>query len=225
MRDEREAEALRATLEVLDDALAIPRLVGGDARIGVRHAEAEGLVEEHRQLARRRRDRLGLADARGQASVERAEGRLRPSDIDGRDPEEGRRAIGRATSRGAEHPAAGDLIGRREAQPRREVLGRRPPRHVVAALGDQSQHRVRTETVDLTEVGAQESVQHRPDVEGRFVAALRVPLRGEWRRRCRALRRQRPQRRLDLRIALGDLVLMEVVQLERLPQREDMLGR
>ena len=78
--------------------------------------------------------------------------------------------------------------------------------------------------MNLTEVGAQESVQHAPNIEGRLIAALRVPLRREWRRRCRALRRQRPQRRLDLRIALGDLVLMEVVQLERLLQREDMLG-
>ena len=42
--------------------------------------------------------------------------------------------------------------------------------------------------MNLTEVGAQESVQHGPDIEGRLIAALRVPLRWEWRRRCRATR-------------------------------------
>ena len=64
--DKREAEALRPTLEMLNQAVSIPRLVRGDAWVGVRHAEAEGLVEEDRELARSRRDRLGLADARGQ---------------------------------------------------------------------------------------------------------------------------------------------------------------
>ena len=79
--------------EMLNQAVSIPRLVRGDAWVGVRHAEAEGLVEEDRELARCRRDRLGLADARGQASVKRAEGRVRPSNIDGRDSEKGRRAV------------------------------------------------------------------------------------------------------------------------------------
>jgi hypothetical protein len=55
--------------------------------------------------------------------------------------------------------------------------------------------------MNLTEVGAQKSIQHSPDIEGRLIAALRVPLRREWRRRFRALSRQCPQRRRDLRIA------------------------
>src|SRR6478735_9397595 len=76
-----------------------------------RHAEAESLVEEHGQLARRRRDRLGLADARGQASVERAEGGLGPAKVYGRNSEEGRRPIGRAADRSVEYSTAGNLVG------------------------------------------------------------------------------------------------------------------
>ena len=49
--------------------------------------------------------------------------------------------------------------------------------------------------MNLTEVGAQESMQHGPDIERRLIAPLGVPLRWEWRRRCRALGRQRSQRR------------------------------
>jgi hypothetical protein len=37
-------------LQMLNHALAIPRLVNGDSRIGVRHAKAQGLVEQYRQL-------------------------------------------------------------------------------------------------------------------------------------------------------------------------------
>ena len=80
--DECETKTVRAALEVLDHTLSIPHLVGGDARISVGHAEAEGLVEQHGQFARRRRDRLGLADARSKPSIERAERCLCPSDID-----------------------------------------------------------------------------------------------------------------------------------------------
>ena len=62
---EREAEGLRATLKMLNQPAPIPSLVRRHARIDVRQAEAEGLVEQDGELARRRSDRLGLADARG----------------------------------------------------------------------------------------------------------------------------------------------------------------
>src|SRR5439155_1848422 len=59
-----------AAVQVADDALAISLLVVVDAWIHIGHAVAQGIVEEHRQLACRGSDRLGLADASREPPVE-----------------------------------------------------------------------------------------------------------------------------------------------------------
>ena len=103
------------------------------------------------------------------------------------------------------------------------MLRCRPFRHVIAALGDQPQHGIGAEAVDLTEVGAQQTVQRGAHVEGRFIPPLRVPLPRQGRVRCRFLVAQREQRGFNFLFALRNLGLMEVIQVERLLQREDVL--
>jgi hypothetical protein len=64
---EDEAEGLGAPTQVVDDPCTITGPVGGCARVDVVHSVTDGVVEENRDLARSRGDRLDLADARGEA--------------------------------------------------------------------------------------------------------------------------------------------------------------
>lgn len=65
-----------STLEIVDDAPSVAVFVVRGAGIGVGQAEAQGVVEEDRELARRRGHDLGLADAGGEPAIEGAKGRL-----------------------------------------------------------------------------------------------------------------------------------------------------
>ena len=105
------------------------------------------------------------------------------------------------------------------------MLGRRPFAHVVAALGHEPEDGIGPEAMDLRQIRAEERVQGRPGIEVGFVSALGVPHRRQGRLRCRALSVQRPQAGLDLRVALRNLVLVDVVQFQRMAQGEQMLRR
>jgi hypothetical protein len=105
------------------------------------------------------------------------------------------------------------------------MLFRRPLREVIAALGDQPERRVRTKAVCLGQVRADEGAQRRPHLEPWLVALARgVPCFRKWIDGGGASLVQLGQYALDLRIAFVDLGLAEVVQLERLAQREQVLG-
>ena len=54
------------------------------------------------------------------------------------------------------------------------MLGRWPFTHIVAALGDQSQHGVWTKAMDLRQIGAEQSVERGARVEPRFVRAAKL---------------------------------------------------
>ena len=75
---EDEAEGLGAPMQVGDNPRAIAGLVGGRPRVDVVHPVTEGIVEENRDLACGRGDRLDLADARGEPPVEGAPGLRKP---------------------------------------------------------------------------------------------------------------------------------------------------
>ena len=102
------------------------------------------------------------------------------------------------------------------------MLGRRPSPHVVAALGHQPEDGIGAEAMDLRQIRAQERVQGRPGVEVGFVSALGVPHRRQGRLRCRSLSVQRPQDGLDLHVTFRNLVLVHVVQFQRMAQGEQM---
>src|SRR5688500_16921888 len=58
------AQRLGPPLEIGEDALLVALLVVGGAGIGIVHAVTQGVMEEHRDLAGRGGDGLGLAAAR-----------------------------------------------------------------------------------------------------------------------------------------------------------------
>src|SRR5438132_3918635 len=70
---QRESEFRRPSMQLLDDALAVLLFVVRSTRVLIVDAEAHGVVEQDSDLARGRRHRFGLLDARGQASVEGAQ--------------------------------------------------------------------------------------------------------------------------------------------------------
>src|SRR6266478_5486179 len=96
------------------------------------------------------------------------------------------------------------------------MLGGGPLTHIVSAFGHQPEHCVRTESMDLRQVGAQQSIKCRSRVEARFVPALRMPHAGQWFFRSLPLLVEQLQSRLDLHVALSDLGLMEIIKLQRL---------
>src|SRR5450432_1600225 len=70
-----------------------------------------------------------------------------------------------STRSGRQHFAAGDLIARRQSQPRGKMLCTWPRGEVVAAFSDQLQREVRTETVDGGDVLSEQREQRLADVE------------------------------------------------------------
>ncbi len=85
------AQLARAPLKVMEDALPVPCLVIRRAWVEVSEPVANRVVEEHCQLASRRRDRLRFAYPRGEPPVEGAEGSLGAPDVDSGDPQKDRR--------------------------------------------------------------------------------------------------------------------------------------
>ena len=91
---EFKAEHGRSPMQLLDDSLAVLAFVMVGTRIPIVDAEPHGVVEQHRDLACCCCYGLGLSDARRQATVERAERRIRPTHSDGRKSQMGSYPVG-----------------------------------------------------------------------------------------------------------------------------------
>jgi hypothetical protein len=113
------------------------------------------VVKQHRRLASRGRHRFGVAHARGQPALESPKCRTGLPHIDRAQPKDFRGAIGGTSRFGAEHLTPRYLVARRQPEPRREMLLRRPPTHVHAALAHELQGCVRAEPVELAQIGTQ----------------------------------------------------------------------
>src|SRR6266404_3892794 len=96
------------------------------------------------------------------------------------------------------------------------MLDGRPLRHVIAALAYEAEHSVRTEAVDLREIGTEHRVERGTHIESGLVPRLRVPDRREGCSGRRTLLVERFQHGLDFAVALGDLELVKVPRLHRL---------
>jgi hypothetical protein len=155
---EDEAEGLGAPTQVADDPRTITGLVGGRPRVDVVHPVMQGVVEENRNLARGRGDRLDLADARGKPSVEGTQGGVGSPDRYRGEPQERRGPAARAARARREHLATRDLVARRQAKPGGKVLCARPGGEVVA--------------VNLRQVLAEQRKERRANIEHR---AVRLP--------------------------------------------------
>ena len=99
-----------------------------------------------------------------------------------------------------------------------------PPAHVGADLSDQLQRGLRPDGMDLTQISAaSEHMQRIADVEGGRVllgalGAWRGQRGGGW----RLLGGEQVEQGLDLGVAFGDLLEVELVSREVLPQTEQV---
>ena len=81
---EGETHLAGPSVKLADHALAIVLLVVIDTRVHVGHAEAQGVVEKHGELARRGGNGLGLSGSSAEATVECSQGRMSLADVDRR---------------------------------------------------------------------------------------------------------------------------------------------
>ena len=102
------------------------------------------------------------------------------------------------------------------------MLGAGPLRHVGADLADYLQGRVRVHAVDPGQVHSRHPVKVRPYVEAGRVALTESPAVGRQRPTITAVLKP-PQLGFNLPVALGNLTLIEPVQLQGLGQLEDVL--
>jgi hypothetical protein len=78
----REPELRGAAMQLLDNSVAVLLLILVGTRIPVVHAEAHGVVEQHRDLARGCSHCLGIANAGRKTSIEGAQGGMASSHRD-----------------------------------------------------------------------------------------------------------------------------------------------
>ena len=139
-------------------------------RITVDEGAGQRAVDQDRELAGSRGDRLRFPDAEGETSIKGAEGGLRLADRFGGQTERGGGAIGGRLRAGPEQAAARDFVIRGEGQPRGEVLLGGPSCHVRPDLGDEFETGVRAEAIDLGEVDAPgEMMEEGADVQAGFI--------------------------------------------------------
>ena len=131
-----------------------PKLIGRCTGADVLHSVPHGIVEQDCDLARRGDDRLGLADARREPPVEGADWCY------GSKPQQCRSAPPERRVR-RQHFALGDLVARRQAQPRGKMFCTRPGGEVVLAFSDQLEGEVRTKAVNLGDVLSEQREQRR----------------------------------------------------------------
>ena len=104
------------------------------------------------------------------------------------------------------------------------MLGARPSREVGSAFADQLERQRRTHPVDLGKIDPQQRVERHPDVEGRRVRLLcRMPGRRQLAHWLVTRRGQPIEDRLEANIAVDNLGLVDVIQLQGLGQGEPVL--
>ena len=130
--------------------------------------------------------------------------------------------VGARLGLGAHDPAAGDAVVRAEPQPGREMLGAGPFGHVGANLADHLQGRVRIHTVDPGQVHSRHPVQLALGIETGRVLLIALFAIGSRRLAVAAVFKPL-QLGCNLPVALGNLILIEPMQLQSLGQLEDVL--
>src|SRR5439155_27105239 len=119
-----------ALSETPDHVRPMLSVVGIGTRVMVDEALFQRAIDEDRELACRRNDRLGLADAEGDASVKRAECGLGATQGHRCESKDGWSPVGRWLGATAQEATTRHLVVRREREPGREVFLVGPPGHV-----------------------------------------------------------------------------------------------
>ena len=184
----------------------------------------EKTVHQTSQLVRRRRDRLGCAHTRLQTTQKRTQRALTAVQGIRRQTQGAGRAVGARLGPTRQHLAPRDAMVGAQTQPATKMLDRRPTLPVRADLTEHHQRRGLLDPLDHRPVHSCHPVQRPPRVERRPVVAPPLPPRLGRQRLTATFILELFELPLDLAIAGGDLLMIEVVQRQRLLQREQVLG-
>src|SRR5262245_58069921 len=180
-------------------------------------------VHQAGELVGRRRDRPLAADAALDPSVEQAQRRLGAAQGLRRHPQgDGHPVLPLARATPLLRPVT-LVLPRADAQPAGEVLLRREAADVDAYLGQDDQGRSHVDPVDLRQVEPQCPEQGTTGVEAQVVGLTSAAPRLGRERLVAGAVREAGQLGLDHRVALGDLPVVELVQVVGLPQGEQVL--
>jgi hypothetical protein len=113
---ERKPKLVGTLTQAAEDAGALLGIVRIGAWIAIHEVALERVVNQDGELARGGGNGLGLANARGQSTIKRAESGLRAAQACGGKTQDSGRAIRRGLGARAEKPAARDLVFGRERQ-------------------------------------------------------------------------------------------------------------
>src|SRR5215467_7269142 len=104
------------------------------------------------------------------------------------------------------------------------MLARRPLAHIISAFRNQTQYGIWTESMDLRQVCSQQSIKSGTHVESRLIPTLCMPGLRQRLFGPVTIVVEPVQNGFNLSIAFSDLRLVELIQLQCLPQCENVLG-
>lgn len=158
---------------------------------------------------------LGVAEARFHQPKEGSQGALRVVQTAGGEAQGDCGAMRPGAHPPRQHLATRDFVLGTQPQPATEVFHTRPPRHVRADRTEDDQGRAFCDPLNGRQVDARHAIERGAGIEAGCVGLLvSAGLRGQGlARTCIAKGRQMG---FDLLIALGDLLVIEYIQLDGL---------
>src|ERR1022692_4234612 len=207
----------------LHQPLLIGRLVPLLALTHILLAIFQQTINALRNLPRRRHDRFAAARPRLNAAVERPQRILGVMAALRRHPQRPRHAVGASPDPPLENLAAAAAVLWAQPQPTDEILLVGKGAQVRAQLAQDHQRRRLADAFDLRQVHAAHAEQQHPRSETHLIFLRLAFAQARRQRPAVALVLERKQARLDLPLALTQLLLVELVQMQRLLQSKQQL--
>jgi hypothetical protein len=174
----------------------------------------EQVIDQASQLMRGRRDGLGGAEPCLHPSEEGAQGALRVVQTAGGKAQGDGDAMRAGAHAPRQHLPTRDFVLGTQPQPTTEVFHARPPGHVRADLTEDDQGRAFLDALDSGQVDARHAIERGAGIEPGFVGLLvSAGLGGQG--LARTFIAKGLQMRFALLIALGDVLVREGIQLDR----------
>ena len=149
MINQIEAEKLGAFAQRLEFTGAVELVVSSGTGVVIDEVAGKHAVDQHGELAGSGGNRLGLAGAGGEASIEGAKSGRSATETHCTTAQNDRGAVGRWWGPGGEQTSAGNLVVGREREPGSKVGGGGPALHIGADLGNDLQRGVGADAVNL----------------------------------------------------------------------------
>lgn len=194
------------------------------ADVGVVDAALQHSVDQERQFVCRGDDSLRFSDAGTETATKSAKRAFAAKQALGVQAKNSSSAADRLTCSAFEQTAPGDFVIGAQAEPRDEMFFCRPWTHVDADLGNQTQSCRFANAIDPRQIRAADSKRFFSNVELYLIPLFPYdPLPGGSEAAI-GFTFQTANMLRDLLIAFGDLLLIMVERIQRLPQRKEMFG-